>query len=59
MTKRVIFLCNFVECLITPLGLQNSLLMGLGQDHQQYPAVHTGGVNRGRFVALAVGNSDM
>ena len=29
-------------------GLQNSLLIGLGQDQQQHPAVYTGGVSRGR-----------
>ena len=30
------------------LGLCNSLLTGLGQDQNQYPAVHTEGVSRGR-----------
>ena len=30
------------------LGLHNSLLMCLGQDQQQDPAVHTGGVSRER-----------
>ena len=28
------------------LGLHDSLLMGLGQDQQQHPAVHSGGVKR-------------
>ena len=31
------------------LGLQNLLLMGPGPDQQQPPAVHTGGVSRGRI----------
>ena len=31
--------------------------MGLGEDHQQHPAVNTGGVSKGR-VAVAVGVSD-
>ena len=29
------------------LGLCNSLLMGLGQDQKQHPAVHTGGISKG------------
>ena len=28
------------------MGPCNSLLMGLGQDQQQHPTVHTGGVSR-------------
>ena len=28
--------------------------MGLGQDQQQHPAVHTGGVRRAGLVAVAV-----
>ena len=41
------------------VGLHNSLLMGQGQDQQQHPAVHIGGISRGGSVALAVGVSDM
>ena len=37
------------------LGFHDSLLMGLVQDQQQHPAVHTGGVIRGGSVALAFG----
>ena len=40
-------------------GLRNSLLMGVGQDQQQHPAEHNGGVSRERVVAVAVGGSDM
>ena len=36
-------------------GLRDSLLMGLGQDQQQHPFVHTGGGS----VAVAVGVIDM
>ena len=32
--------------------------MGLGQDHQQHPAVHTGELAGGKFMAVAVGISD-
>ena len=39
------------------LGLCDSLLRLLGQDQQQHPAVHTGGVSM--QVAVAVGFSDM
>ena len=31
--------------------LCDSLLIGIGQDQQQHPAVHTGGVSRGRVCA--------
>ena len=34
--------------------LGNSLLVGLGQEKQQHPAVHTGGVNKNGSVAVAV-----
>ena len=37
----------------------NSLLMGLGQDQQQHPTVHIGGISRGGSVAVAVGVRDM
>ena len=30
-------------------GLRNSLLIGLGQDQQQHPVVHNGGVSTGRI----------
>ena len=35
------------------LGLCDLLVMGLGQDQQQHLAVHSGGVSRGRAVAVA------
>ena len=41
------------------LGLCDSLLMGLGQEQQQHPAVHTGELAGGGSVAVAVGVSDM
>ena len=31
----------------------------LGKDQQQHPTVHSGGVSRGGFVAVAVAVSDM
>ena len=34
-------------------GLCHSMLLDIGQDHQEYPTVHSGGVSRG------VGISDM
>ena len=36
---------------------EKSRFLGLGQDQQQHPAVHTGGVSRGRSVDVAVGLS--
>ena len=40
-------------------SLLDSLLMGLGQDQQQYPVVHTVGVRRGGSVAVVVCVTDM
>ena len=37
------------------LGLCNLMLLGLGQDQPQDPAVHTGELAGGGSVALAVG----
>ena len=36
-----------------------SLLMGLGQDQQQHPAMNTGELAEGGSVAVAVGISDI
>ena len=36
-----------------------TLLVGLGQEQQQHPAVHTGKLAGGGSVAVAVGVSDM
>ena len=41
------------------LNVHVSLLIGLGQDQQQHPAVHSGGLAGGGSVALAVDVSDM
>ena len=39
--------------------LENLLLISLGQDQQQHPALLTGGVSRVGSVTVAVGVSDM
>ena len=40
-------------------GSLQLIMMGLGQEQQRHPAVHTGGVSRGGSKAVAVGVSDM
>ena len=42
------FLQRLSKCSSNGPGLCGSLLLGLGQDQQQHPAVHTGGIGRGR-----------
>ena len=49
--RHVIFFCFW--------GLCNSLLMDLGQEPQQHPALHSEGLAVGGSVAVAVGISDM
>ena len=41
------------------MGHCNSLLIGLGQEQEQHPAMHSGGVSKGRSVAVVVGVSEM
>ena len=43
---------------VNVLGICHSILIDLGQDHQQHPTLHSGGIAGVGSLAVAVGFSD-